>query len=314
MVCVLAGLCLSASGQSTTGQQPSGSQAAAAPATSSGASAQTAAPAPATPPLRLENLPPEPHTPTPEEQAEMQRQRQVAAINRIATMQAHWGVAMSTPGVSLSMKEVGRTKTPQGTELTYRVSAIGFTAGEKLAFMRWPLDGNIETTMDNLTVSPSGEAICGPAPTAADPTSCTKTMEASQPLEVKATVAPGEAIRIALIDADQKRGAATSVVPFPIAGADKGCKIELLLGLKNAGLVLIEGEGFPPNASLALNTSSFGEKSALNAKTDPGGHLIVAMMPGVKGHASGATTVSYQGTACSPSLTFPWGADSYKAQ
>lgn len=305
VVCVMAGLCLSASGQTTSGQ--SGTTTAQPPAATTSGTPQSA-------PLQLENLPPEPHTPTPEEQAEQKRQQEVAAINRIATMEARWGAPMSTPGISVSMKEVSRTKTPEGTQITYQISGTGFTPGEKLSLIRWPLDGSVTTTMDGLTVSSGGQTICAKADAGSDASACGNSMQADQPLEVKAVAAPGEAIRIALLDSEQKRGAATSVVPYPMSGADKGCKLQLMLGLKNAALVLIEGDGFPPNATITLHTESWGLKQAITTKSNAEGHLITATMSGVKGHDSGETTISYEGTTCAPSLKYAWGADSYKAQ
>jgi hypothetical protein len=306
VVCVMAGLCLSASGQTTSGQSGT--------TTAQPLAATTSATPQSTAPLQLENLPPEPHTPTPEEQAEQKRQQEVAAINRIATMEARWGAPMSTPGISVSMKEVSRTKTPEGTEITYQVSGTGFTPGEKVSLIRWPLDGSVQTTMDGLTVSSGGQAICGKAEAGSDASACGNTMQPDQPLEVKAVAAPGEAIRIALLDSEQKRGAATSVIPYPVSGADKGCKLQLMLGLKNAALVLLEGDGFPPNATITLHTESWGLKQAITTKSNADGHLITATMSGVKGHDSGETTISYEGTTCTPSLKYSWGVDSYKAQ
>ena len=53
-----------------------------------------------------------------------------------------------------------------------------------------------------------------------------------------------EAIRVALVAADKKHGAATSLVPFPIAAEDKGCKLQVIRGMKDEQLVLIVGDGF----------------------------------------------------------------------
>src|ERR1700757_2495456 len=71
--CVAASLCLSSSAQAT--DQASGSQQQQAPAPTP---APTQAPAAqgSTPPLKLENLPRDPHTPTPEEEAAAEAARQ----------------------------------------------------------------------------------------------------------------------------------------------------------------------------------------------------------------------------------------------
>src|ERR1700689_2577517 len=77
---------------------------------------------PGAPTLHLQDLPPDPHTPTP---AEAEQQRQQAALNaamRLATMQAGWGPSMDSPGLSIALAEVRRTKTPDGSaQITYQI-------------------------------------------------------------------------------------------------------------------------------------------------------------------------------------------------
>lgn len=272
-----------------------------------------------TPPLRLESLPPDPHTPTPEEQAEAQRQRTIQAATQMASAQARWGAPISTPGISLTLKETSRSKTQAGTEITYQLTGTGFPAGEKLTLLQWPLNGNVQPTMDNIAMDASGTAICTPATdtaagAASDALACEKTFKANAPVEIKTTAAQGEAIRVALVTADKKKGAAGSTVPFPLNAEDKSCKLYMLLGTKDADLVLIEGDGFPANTAVTLESTSYDDKHPVNAKADAQGHLIVAILPGVKGHDSGQLTITPQNAACSPSLTFPWGKGTYKAQ
>jgi hypothetical protein len=308
--------------------------------------APASAPAPASQPapqLKLENLPPDPHTPTPEELAEQEAARQRAQVMRVASTMANWGPKTGTPGITLAMKETARTKTDAGTEITYRLTATGFAPGARLTLLRWPLNQNMAPVMDGLVIDGSGTAVCaGPgspinaeanAPSATTPesstgsgagpgaaakapgvASCTQKMAANAPVEITTTAAKGEAVRLALLSEDKKSGAVTSAVPFPLAGEDRGCKLQVLLGSKDAELVLIEGDGFNANLPFTLGAETFGQKTSLAAKPDAQGHFVAALTPYVQGHDSGDTVIFYQSDACTPTLSFHWGKGSYKAE
>jgi hypothetical protein len=324
-------LCLSSSAQ-TMDQSYGQQQQQAAPA-------QTPAAQSSTPQLKLESLPPDPHTPTPEEQAAAELAQQRAQIQRVAVAMANWGPKMSSQGVTMTMKEVSREKVASGTMLTYRLSVNGFAPGTRLTLMRWPLNQAVTAVMNGVVVDASGTAVCGPpSSTLSTPSSpgasaeqtpgagsggaesnttvpsCTKTMQANTPVEITATAAKGEAIRVGLLSEDRKTGAATSVVPFPIEGANKGCKLDVLLGSKDAELVLIEGEGFKPDVPFEAGTETFGQKSTLAAKVNAQGHFLAAMTPYIEGHDSGDTVIYYQSDACTPTVSFHWGKGSYKAE
>ncbi|MGA7887365.1 MAG: hypothetical protein WCA44_16615 [Acidobacteriaceae bacterium] len=327
--------------------------------------------APGAPPLQLQNLPAEEHTLTPAEQAQIQRRQAYQAALRIANLTARWGPAMSTPGVALSLVEAGRTKTAAGaTQVTYRISGSGFRAGERLNLVRWPLGESVKPVMSGLILNAQGIAVCGgPASPQAPPTStaqpdtpgaglhpapssqadsgplppgCADTMQANQPVEIQATAAPGEAIRVALIGEDHSNGAAAQAVPFPIVNTDKSCSLQVLLGMKDADMVVVEGAGLPPNSAIKLETTTGTQTRILNAKTDGTGKMALAVLPAVTGQTAGTTTVRYAGLvappaapatsaaptvtapatppaspsegACAPAVSFPWGASSYKPQ
>ncbi len=352
-VCGLAAtLCVQSTAQSSTaGAPPSPNQGLPAPVASQ----------PAAPSLQLQDLPPDPHTPTP---AEQQQQRQQAAINaalRLASLEAHWGPEMDTPGLSLALTEIRRMKTPEGTtQITYQISGSGFSPDEKLTLVRWPLNSEAEAVMSGVSFDTRGIAICGaqpqtapgavsgnspaetPAPAGAagagsgspapvTAASCASTMQPQQPVEIQATVAQGEAVRVAVMGRDRKHGAAASVVPFPIADTDKGCRLQVILGMRDAALVLIEGTGFPANSAMQIDLVTGDNTRRLNSKTNKDGRLVIPLLPGTSGQSSGETTVRFGGVshppslkgsdappppdpACAPSVSFRWGKGTYKAE
>lgn len=277
-------------------------------------------------PLELHDIAPEPHTPTPAELAAQKAARLRLAITRLVNLQANWGPAESAHGMSLVLKEIGSKPTPDGTELSYHLIGTGFTPDMRLTLLRWPLDHPIEQVMSGIVVNADGTAVCGiaaPGPSAPTDTravaasaapSCTKTMALGTPITITAAVAKGEAIRVALIASDHKHGAAVSYVPFPIEGQDKGCKIDVVLGTKNADLVLVRGSGFRQDKTYTLGSESYGQKHGLSAAIGPAGSFVTALLPAIPGHATGSTVIYYQSATCTPTVSFNWGAGTYKVQ
>lgn len=294
-------------------------------------------PAPAqsgTPQLQLRDLPPEPHTPTPEEQAQQKAEQMRMELVRIASAQANWGPAISSPGLSLELKETGRASTPSGTQISYQFTGKGFTPDMQLTLVRWALNQPVTKIMSGITVNSAGTALCSgstrgaatsPTPGAATspaasateattPPSCTKTIAPGAPIAITISAAKGEAIRVGLVTGDRKRGAAVSLIPFPIEGADKGCKISVILGSKDAELVLVRGEGFQKDATYTLGYESFGEKHPISATINPQGQFTAAITPWVTGHDSGDTVIYYQSSTCTPTVSFHWGKATYKPE
>lgn len=346
-VCSLATLlCLPCPAQST----PQSTAPAQSPSTA--APSESAPAQPPTAPLRLQNLPSDPHSPTPAEQQQQRQQQALAAAAQLAGAEARWGPPISTPGLSIALREVSRSKAPDGTtQIDYQITGSGFSPGDKLSLIRWPLDTSAKNVMSGIAINAKGVAVCmppapspasapgtpaapiSPAPAQDPPPSpnCTTQMQANQPLQIQTTAAPGEAVRVALIGDDRKHGAATSTIPFPIANEAKGCKLQVILGVKNADLVLVEGTGFPANAELRLETTTAGESRDISTKTNPDGRLVVAVLPAKPGQDTGDTTVRYLGVAqpptlntpaaaptpapaCAPAVTFHWGQGTYKPQ
>jgi hypothetical protein len=292
------------------------------PQTAPAAPASQAAPVPA---LQLHDLPSDPHTLTPEEQAQQKEEQQQLELVRLARAEANWGPAESAPGMSMQLKEITRAKTANGTAITWQLIGKGFTPDMQLTLVRWPLNLNITPIMSGITVDASGTAVCSAAAAApqaptTSPTraiqapACTASMKAGTPVEITSTVAKGEPVRVALVAADRKHGAAINLVPFPIETEDKGCKLEVTLGSKEAELVIVRGEGLKTDPTATLGTESFGQKHPMQAKITPQGTFVAALTPWAPGHDTGDTVLFYQSAGCEPTLSFHWGKDSYKAE
>jgi hypothetical protein len=280
-----------------------------APATATATAApqsQTTAPS-----LQLHDLPPDPHTPTQDELAQQAAARQRMQIQQLAIAQNNWGPKSSAPGMSLTLKEISRSQTPNGTQIVYHILGTGFAPDMKLTLLRWPLNAGVTTVMDGIVVDAKGTAVCAGTETE----SCSKTMKVNDPVEVTTTAAKGEAVRVALVAADKKHGAAVSFIPFPIEATDKGCKLQMIRGTKDAEMVLISGEGFKSDDStFSAGSETFGEKRPLSARPNSEGRFTVAMTPWVADHDNGDTVVYVQSAACTTTISFHWGKDTYKSE
>lgn len=298
----------------------------------SGSQGASTAPAGPVAPLQLHNLAPEPHTPSPAEIEARKEERLRAEISRLAAMEAAWGSQISHPGMSLTFKEIGQKQTPDGTELSYHLIGIGYTPDMRLTLLRWPLNSPIQHVMSGVAINASGMAVCGiaapgpSAPTDAAQTtpaaaaaaamvpSCTATMKPGTPIVITATVAKGEPIRVALVATDHAHGAAASLIPYPIEGQDKGCKLDVVLGAKNAELVLIKGSGFKQDTTYTFGSESYGEKHGIATTIRPDGTFVTALLPEIPNHPYGSTVIYYQSATCTPTVSFNWGQGSYKVQ
>lgn len=257
--------------------------------------------------LHLESLPPLPHELTPAQQRALRTKRILAAVNKLARNQANWGPASSTPGYSLAAIDKGHKSSPEGTQVTFSLHAKGFQPGDSLKLFRWPLDAPLKLVASGLTVDSSGQLICPEISQG----NCLSSMQPGDPVHVKEIAARGEPLRLAIGTPNGKKRAETTIIPFPLEDTSNSCKLEVILGAKNASLVLLEGAGFPASTKVELHIVSFGRDQPVTTTTTARGGLIVAVLPEIAGHSSGTTKISYKGSNCSPSLSFPWGKGSY---
>jgi len=98
------------------------------------------------------------------------------------------------------------------------------------------------------------------------------------------------------------------VVSFPARGTDGRCSIEAVLLLPNGGATLILGRGFAPGEPVKFASASpYGESIESNKGADQSGDVMTVVLPFVKGHDEGKTSVTLNGSNCGPSTTFSWG-------
>jgi len=224
-----------------------------------------------------------------------------AAATSQALVNGHiaWRSKLSSPGASIQVKEVGR----QGSLVQYHLYASGLPFNELYTVLSWPVtQAKPSPVMEGVSLGKDGIVMCA----GRTPEQCGDSSKKDDPIEFSFNAAKGEPYRVALVAGNDK--AAVVIVPEPIMAKDKGCVLTVERLLPHFELAYFMGRGFPPDADVSFNGESFGEKHAVNAKTDNEGNLQFALMPFVAGHRKGTTTIKGGGSSCSLSINFEWGS------
>jgi hypothetical protein len=118
----------------------------------------------------------------------------------------------------------------------------------------------------------------------------------------------GQPRRLVLAGSDKKPIAMGEVVPFPASGSDQDCTIEAVLMRPNGSAIYVIGRGFQPGETVKLESSSYGESSNSDKTANGIGVVTTMLLPFVKGHDEGKSTITMTGSKCHPSTAINWGA------
>jgi hypothetical protein len=215
------------------------------------------------------------------------------------------------PGSHLRFAKVDETPAPQGHTLHYRVFANAAQMGTAYTLSMWRIGTDIddlEVITETAYVNRHGLLLRNvPNPSQQDADSLTDGSE----LDVTVQAARGEPIRFVLRSPDSKTMIGGTLVPYPIAAADKSCKLSALLGDPDANAVLFYADGFPPNSDLTVISVSQGATQQKTIRSDPKGHAGLIDLPHVKNADSGTVTETLRAGSCSVSVDVPWGRGGY---
>lgn len=234
-------------------------------------------------------------------------------LQKVLQQTVQWQLSFESNSVStgarIELHELNRQHLGDRTFVKYRVIVSGVAPKGLYALMRWGLDNSLQPVIKKLTVLPDGTAAC-PNTIAA----LCGLAKPGDPLDLNFFGTQGEALRLTLTTPEGKPLATMSTTPFPLQSKDKGCALAAILLMPNAVAVLIEGEGFTPNATVKLTGNSSGEKQELVHETDAHGYLRFVILPSTIGRDSGTITVQPTASPCHPQVTVPWGKHSYRLQ
>ena len=218
----------------------------------------------------------------------------LADVNRRISLQRDWGQKMSSPGAQLVVKETDRAKAGGLLVAKYELYAHGLPQDVPYELMMYPINiavGDVPNS-DEVHLEKDGHVVDGPD----DPVAM-----------ILADPAPGEPFRFALTSKQGDYKAFASVVPNPIEGRDRECRITITRLLPRFELAFIQATGFPADTEIELQSNSLGEIHNAKLKTNAEGYVDASIMPFVKDKAEGRTRIKLISSKCHPEVTFNWG-------
>jgi hypothetical protein len=231
-----------------------------------------------------------------------------AAAQRTVTATKRWlAGSMSTPVMSVQLREISRANVKGKLEVQYHIFVTGAPKDQTYTLVDWPPNApDPAPSIAGLSILEDGLVVC--AGRATDQCSHPdKPEKKDAPVKLVFYPLDGEIYRLALVSQDQKAKVFFAVIPAPIQATDNGCTLEVIsLRLKNE-LVLIRGKGFQPNESLVFQSKADEQTQERPDKADANGDYQLPLVPFVKGKDRGTTEVKLQAAKCAPLLKFQWG-------
>jgi len=211
---------------------------------------------------------------------------------------------LSSPGVSMEIKEVDRSTDGGQLKVQYHAFVKGAPKDQTYALSAWPINAaGPAAQMEGMSILADGVVACA----GRLPGQCGQKEQPDDPVEFTFMPGKGEVFRLALISADGKWKAFFAMVPDPIIKSDGACSVEVIRLTPRFELTLIRGKGFQPGEDLVFTSKSYDESHVVKVKADTSGEYQSALLPFVKKHANGTTATQLKGASCAPELSFGWG-------
>jgi hypothetical protein len=218
---------------------------------------------------------------------------------RVTSMHDAWGPRASSPNISLTIIKESQT----GTDFRYGLRAMGIPDGSVFTLMSWPVTQREPAqVLQGVTFNGEGVAVC-----AGRPGTCGDPATPNDPIHIPFRPVPGEPIRLAVVSSDGSMKAFAKIVPLPLQGEDKACRVNASLLTPGAELLFIEGTGLAANSELTMRTDSEGERHDFKGKADAQGRFTSALLPHKQGLTHGTVNILLKGSTCSPAVSVPWG-------
>ncbi|MGA2420366.1 MAG: hypothetical protein ABSG69_09795 [Candidatus Acidiferrum sp.] len=224
-------------------------------------------------------------------------------IQRTVALHQKWGPQMSSPSASVEAKEMYRHPGEGQTVVAYHLFVKGLPASKNYNLLQMNIaTGQVATNMQGVTFDKNGLAIC-----AGRPDTCGDPDTPDDPIDFILPSQKGESHHLALVSEDGQSKVFFLITPFPVIGADHGCTVELSQLMLQAALVYVSASGFTANEKLKFKSASEIESHDKDVQADASGNYNIALLPAVKGIASGTLQVTVSGKSCAPTASMDWG-------
>lgn len=227
--------------------------------------------------------------------------------------QVAWDAGFNNPsGPRLRFVQFDEITRPDGHFNRYRIYADGAQEGKPYIFALLKigtLPKDVQIMSSTAFVNRKG-LLMTRKPTFNEEDS--ETVGADAEFDIGVQAANGEPLRFLLRSKDNKVFVPGTLVPYPIASMDNGCKLEARLAVPEGQAILIYGDGFSPNSEALVQSDSAGEIKESKHSVDANGHVQFFDLPSVTGKDSGVLKDSISTKDCTVSVSIPWGKGTYQ--
>jgi hypothetical protein len=233
-------------------------------------------------------------------------------VEMLNTQVAWDGGFSNASGPRLRFVQFDEMTRPDGHFVRYRIYAEGAQEGKPYIFAllkigKFPED--VQIVSSAAFVNRKGLMMTRkPASDEED----SETVGADVEFDIGIQAANGEPLRFLVRSKDNKVFIPGTLVPYPIASKDNGCKLEARLAVPEGQAILIYGDGFSPNSEVPVQSDSAGELNKSKHPVDANGHVQFFELPSVTGKDSGVLKDSISTKDCSVSVSIPWGKGTYQ--
>jgi hypothetical protein len=213
-----------------------------------------------------------------------------------------WGPGLNAPGAALTLEETSH----EGGVVVYTLYASGLPRDRIYTLIQWPVTSlKPVVALSGVTFDRLGRAIC-----AGKPDTCGDPAKPDDPIDLTSSPAKGEPFRFEVVaEDDETLRAFVKIVPLPIVAEDKGCRLEAVLLMPRAALVLLQATNFPPDVDIAMTSDSEGEVHKTRPRTDAKGAYVSAIMPAKAHLMNGTVKIHIKGPSCDPQISVPWSVE-----
>lgn len=211
-----------------------------------------------------------------------------------------WGANASPAGLSLTLTEVARARTADGTDVALRVEARGVPRGAALRLWvrRW---GGSPAIVPGVYVNDAGVLV---------------TAQAGTESQLHAVgLARGEPYEAGIVSPDGAARAFARTVPLPVQAAGAGaCRVRAELGSLKGDAWIVSGEGFTPREEINAVLKSGEDEHLETFLADAEGRFSRTTFPAVHfKRREGEAVYTVVGAACKLELPLTWGPKALRA-
>ncbi len=218
----------------------------------------------------------------------------------------NWG--KGTPGVTLVAHEGSREPSERGTVLLYNLIGKGFPDGVVYNLWRLIPGKSPELLIKGVSFDKKGVVVCS-----GKPGYCSGSGP-DDPVNLKTTASLGEEKRMAVVSEDGKIAGFADAVPFPIAAADKSCRLSVVRMSPLADIVLARASGLKANQTLTVSKRYGYDGTSAKGTSGPDGTWEMLINTQNTLQPKGKASISVSDGSCTVSVTFDYGPGSNKLQ